>query len=128
MLRHCSLLLFSLAALTVTTLAYSHHSGAAYDKARVVRISGEVEEWSFRNPHSWLRLKVPEGEGGGTVWKFEALPAGLLAPKGWRRSSMKPGDVVTIYFNPMRGESLPGGNLVGAVLADGTMVGTTEID
>jgi hypothetical protein len=38
---------------------------------------------------------------------------------GWRRSTLKPGDTVTIVAHPLS-DGQPGANLVKATLADGT--------
>jgi hypothetical protein len=102
--------------------ALAHHSGAAYNRSEVRTIEGEVQEWRWANPHSFLRIGVV-GDGGEVVeWNFEATSSALLARQGWRRTSFEPGERVSVHYNPMRDEGV-GGNLVGVTKADGTVHG-----
>jgi hypothetical protein len=110
-------------ALGCSVPAIAHHSGAAYDNRKTMSVEGVVEDWHWSNPHSSLRIRVPNKDGGAVVWVFEALPAGMLTRNGYRKSSFKPGDTVTVVYGPLR-DGAPGGNLQGAVLADGTTLGT----
>ena len=103
-------------------VAAAHHSGAAYDRQQVLEVEGVVDAWSWSNPHSSLRIFVPGESDDDVLWIFEALPAGLIVQQGYRRSSFRPGDRVKILYNPLR-DGAPGGNLRGAILADGTAVG-----
>ena len=103
-------------------LAPAHHSGAAFNRSEVRTVEGEVEEWRWSNPHSWLRIHVA-GEGGAVVeWNFEATSSALLARQGWRRTSFEPGERVSVHYNPLRDDGV-GGNLVGVTKADGTVLG-----
>jgi hypothetical protein len=103
-------------------LATAHHSGAAFNRSEVRTIEGEVVEWRWSNPHSWLRITVA-GEGGAAVeWNFEATSSALLARQGWRRTSFEPGERVSVHYNPLRDDGV-GGNLVGVTQADGTVLG-----
>jgi hypothetical protein len=105
-----------------TGLAPAHHSGAAFNRSEVRTIEGEVAEWRWSNPHSWLRINVA-GEGGAAVeWNFEATSSALLARQGWRRTSFEPGERVSVHYNPLRDDGV-GGNLVGVTKADGTVLG-----
>lgn len=107
---------------TYASLAPAHHSGAAFDRSEVRTIVGEVEEWRWSNPHSWLRISV-RGEGDEVVeWNFEATSSALLARQGWRRTSFEPGERVSVHYNPLRDNGV-GGNLVGVTKADGTVHG-----
>ena len=103
-------------------LAPAHHSGAAFNRAETRTIEGEVVEWRWSNPHSWLRISVA-GEGGAAVeWNFEATSSALLARQGWRRTSFEQGERVSVHYNPLRDDGV-GGNLVGVTKADGTVLG-----
>jgi hypothetical protein len=93
-----------------------------------LRISGEVTSWRFANPHSWLQITVTDETGHDQVWDFEGLPAGMLAPRGYRRNSFAPEDRITVFYRPMADGRPGGGNLQGAILADGTTVGTVPAE
>ena len=112
----------ALLALAAAGAAYAHHSGAMFDRSQVVTVEGEVHEWRWSNPHSWLQIHAP-GEGGEPeLWSFEATSQAILARRGWRRSSLTPGEQVAVHYNPLRNGG-PGGNLVAVTKADGTVLG-----
>ena len=49
--------LSALALAAVSTPAIGHHSLAMYDTSTQVTMEGVVEEFEWRNPHSWLHIK-----------------------------------------------------------------------
>jgi hypothetical protein len=121
-------IVLSAALAAVPWLAEAHHSGAAYDGSKVMRIDGEVERWQFANPHSSLQIRVTDSSGEQQIWSFEGLPAGMLAPRGYRRNTFTPDEKITVVYNPMRNGSGGGGRLVGAVLPDGSTIGEVSAE
>ena len=107
---------------TYAGLAPAQLSGAAFNRSEVRTIEGEVVEWRWSNPHSWLRIKVAGVGGAAVEWNFEATSSALLARQGWRRTSFEPGQRVSVHYNPLRDDGV-GGNLVGVTQADGTVLG-----
>ena len=105
-------------------IALAHHSGAAYDGSQTLRIEGEVANWRFANPHSSLQIRASAANGEPLLWSFEGLPAGMLTPLGYRRNTFEPSGKVTVFYNPMKDGRPGGGRLVGAILPDGSTVGT----
>ena len=103
--------------------ALAHHSGAAYDASKTLRIEGEVVAWRFANPHSSLQVRALDAAGEPLLWSFEGLPAGMLTPLGYRRNTFQASAKVTVLYNPMKDGRAGGGRLVGAVLPDGSTVG-----
>jgi hypothetical protein len=105
------------AAALATPLALAHHSFAMFDTRSEVTLSGTVREFQWTNPHSWLQLNVQNG--GSTVeYSIELGSPNTMSRRGWRKTSFKPGDRVTVTMNPMRDGS-PGGALVSAIDAEG---------
>jgi hypothetical protein len=97
--------------------ALSHHSFAMFDSKQQVTLSGTVKEFQWTNPHSWLQLNIARGVA--TVeYSIELGSPNTMSRKGWRRTSFKPGDRVTVTMNPMRDGS-PGGALLSVVDAAG---------
>src|ERR1041385_3804669 len=92
----CSIVL----ALAQQTLA--HHSAAAFDTQKEVRVTGTVTEFAFRNPHVYLVLQVKKPDGSTARLEIEAGAASVLNPLGFTKDSLKVGDVVTIAGNPAR--------------------------
>jgi hypothetical protein len=108
--------------LVVATTAWAHHSGAGVDRSKTVTISGTVKEFRWTNPHSWIDLEVADPKGGApTVWSIEMNPPPYLVRSGWKASTLKAGDKVSVTLNPIRtGE--PGGIFVSVTLADGRVL------
>ena len=98
--------------------ALSHHSFAMFDSAKEVTLEGTVREFQWTNPHSWLQVTVPRG-GASVEYSIELGSPNSMSRRGWRRTTFKPGDKVTLVMNPMRDGS-PGGALVYAIDAQGT--------
>ncbi len=90
--------------------ALGHHSLAMYDTATQVTVEAVIEEFEWRNPHSWLHIVVTEDNGTESIWTLESNSTGQLTQSGWTRDSAKPGDVVTVVLNPLR-DGTRGGRL-----------------
>ena len=102
----------------------AHHSGAMFDDAKRVDITGTVKEMQWTNPHIWIQVVV-EDKGVKTEWSVEGGSPNSLSRNGWRSTTFKPGDVVTIRLNPMK-DGTPAGGFVAAKLADGKTLGRWE--
>jgi hypothetical protein len=100
----------------------AHHSSAAYDIGHKVTLKGTVKEWVYSNPHCFLILEVKD-EGGEVVeWTNETQAPSVIFPVGYRRDSFKFGDHVTITVEAFK-DGRPFGRIMGAVLADGKVLG-----
>jgi hypothetical protein len=102
--------------------AVAHHSFAMFDQTKTVVLKGTVQEFQWTNPHSWIELQVPNASGGTDKWGIELNSPNNLTRQGWRRSSIKAGDVVTVTINPLR-NGLKGGLFNTILLPDGKMLG-----
>ena len=109
------------AIVALATTAWAHHSGAGVDRTRTVTITGVVKEFRWTNPHSWIDLEVADAKGAPALWSIEMNPPPYLVRSGWKSSTLKPGDKVSVTLNPIRtGE--PGGIFVSVTLADGRVL------
>ena len=77
--------------------ASAHHAFAAeFDAKKGIKVSGTITKLEWTNPHAWLYVDVKDETGKLTNWSFElGSPNGLIR-EGWRRTSLKQGDQVTI--------------------------------
>lgn len=110
-----------LAALAMTSIAASaiaHHSFAMFDMKKDVVTKGTVTDFKWTNPHAWTHVDVADASGRATNWAFEMTSPNNLVGVGWRRSSLKVGDKVTVTYHPLV-NGKPGGALVKIVLPDG---------
>jgi hypothetical protein len=93
-----------------------------FDDTKVVELTGTVKELQWANPHIWLQVIVDDN-GKKTEWSIEGGSPNSLSRQGWRATTFKAGDVVTVRLNPMKDGS-PGGNFVGAkFVSDGKTIG-----
>jgi hypothetical protein len=102
--------------------AYGHHSFAPFNMTETITLSGVVKEFQWENPHSWIQIMVTDESGQEVEWSIEANSRASLSRQGWKQSSLKPGDDVTVTSHPLR-DGRPGGSLVEVTLADGTRLG-----
>jgi len=113
------------ALLAFAAVASAHHSGAMFDREKQVTITGTVTEFTWTNPHASFRVDVPNAEGKVESWAIEMGSPNNLVHAGWKRSTIKPGDKVTVKINPLR-DARPGGLYIGITLPDGKYLGAPE--
>jgi len=91
-------LLAVLAALALAGLPLrAHHSFAAeYDTKKPIELTGTVTSIEWVNPHAWIHLDVKDETGKITSWNFELGSPNLLLRNGWRKDTIKPGDMITV--------------------------------
>ena len=81
----------------------AHHSFAAtYFEDKVITIEGDLVQFQFRNPHSFVDVAVKDAKGETTRWAVEWGAGGQLGSQGITRESLKPGDHVIIQCVPGR--------------------------
>jgi hypothetical protein len=106
------------AAATVFWPVQAHHSFAVYDTGKTVTLKGSVKDFQWSNPHCviWVMIE-PEGGGEAQEWSIETTSPGVLTRSGWTRNAVKPGDRVSVEFNPLR-DGFHGGRLESITLLD----------
>lgn len=121
MFRHRPSVFLTLAALLLglPSFAPAHHSFAMFDRERTVTITGVIREFQWTNPHSWIQITVTDEAGKVTEWSLEGGSPGIMSRNGWKRTSLVPGEKVTIELYPLRSGE-PGGSFVEITKADGT--------
>jgi hypothetical protein len=82
---------------------YAHHSFAAtYLEDQTVTIEGDLVQFLFRNPHSFVHVMVKEKDGSMVRYAVEWGGAGQLGGQGVTRETLKAGDHVIITGAPGR--------------------------
>jgi hypothetical protein len=107
----------------------AHHSATMFDFSKNLTIKGKVIELRWVNPHASLEINgvIKEGEAPET-WLLEMTsPGNLTRVGGWTRTAIKPGDIVTVEFNPLRDAGKRGGNLQTLTLASTGQVFTSNL-
>ena len=114
----CCILLSSLPTL-------AHHSAARFDTKVTVEVEGVIKEFAWKNPHTWIKMDVTDENGNIVEWSFEGNGATYILRTGWKRSTIKPGEKVILYANPLI-TGQPGGRFFGVKKSDGTTIGLKE--
>jgi hypothetical protein len=102
--------------------ASAHHSGAMFDTSKKVDVSGTIIDFNWSNPHANFKVNVAKPDGSSEVWAVEMNSPNNLVRDGWKRTTLKAGDKVTVTVRPLR-DGTPGGQYVAIVLADGRVLG-----
>ena len=105
--RKRQLLILTLSLLIACTVsAYGHHSFAStYHETKTMKIEGEIKQFQFRNPHSFVTVEAPDDKGVMQRWGVEWGGAGQLGGQGVTRYTLRVGDIVVITGRPGRTES-----------------------
>ena len=84
-------------AITAAGPLYSHHAFVAEcDSTQPVTLTGHVSKVEWMNPHARLYVDVHDNNGKVTSWELELSSPNALLREGWNKSSLKPGDGVTV--------------------------------
>jgi hypothetical protein len=103
-------------------LAVAHHSTAMFEAEKRVTLSGTITDFQWTNPHAWIQVAVPGADGKPAEWSFECGSPNTLSRQGWKPSTLKPGDPVTVVANPMK-DGTNAGLMYTVTLADGRVLG-----
>jgi hypothetical protein len=103
------------------TPAQAHHSMAGFDRKQTVVLMGVVEEFRWENPHSSIDIDVTGKDGKVVTWKIEMTAPAYLVRQGFKRTSVKKGDMATVTGNPLISGD-PGALFVSIKLPDGTVL------
>jgi len=105
---------------------FAHHGAAAYDMTKpVILKNAVVTRFSWINPHPLILVDYKDDKGNVQHWITEmgSTPASSLI--GWTRTSLKPGDVITLYlWQTKSGQTV--GRLNKVIFADGTLLRDTQ--
>ena len=100
--------------------ALAHHSFAMFDQTKVMTLEGTVREFQWTNPHSFIELDVP-GDGRVQHWSIELNSPNNLTRQGWRRTSLKAGERISVRIAPLR-NGHTGGLFLDLRKADGRVL------
>jgi len=112
-LQHLAALALALSA----TAASAHHSPVMFDTSKQITLDGTVRQFQFANPHCYIQLVVD-----GTEWSLEMGAPVYLANRGWKPSTLKPGDRVRVTASPLR-SGANGGLVLNVVSLEGKPIG-----
>jgi len=104
--------------------AVAHHSASMFDPDHKITLTGTVRVFQWTNPHAYIQLLVPDKKGNPEEWSLEMAAPLYLQQRGWRPSTLKPGDKLTVTVSPLRNMAVrKGGLVIAAMDANGKPVG-----
>jgi hypothetical protein len=104
----------------------AHHGSVAYaDKVSEFK-QATVTKFLWNNPHSFIEFNAKDDKGNVVNWSAETASPEALRLIGWSKTSLSPGDVVTIYIYSAKTGN-PAGRLNRVILADGTVLHDTTL-
>jgi hypothetical protein len=104
------------------SLLLGHHAATMFDTTKVIEITARVKELQWTNPHIWIQIEVQNAAGVRQEWSIEGGGPNSLSRQGWRPTTFKPGETVTLRINPMR-DGTNAGLFVGVKFSDGKTLG-----
>ena len=81
---------------------WAHHGASEYDMTKIVSLPATVTGFQYVNPHTLLTFAVKDDSGKPVEWQGELPSPNLLSRRGWSRSTLKPGDQVTVIGAPAK--------------------------
>jgi hypothetical protein len=85
-----------------------------------------VTKFLWSNPHSLIDFDVKDDKGTVVHWVCETASPEALKLIGWSKSSIGPGDTITVFLYPSKNGN-PAGRLNKIVLSDGTSLHDTQL-
>jgi hypothetical protein len=104
----------------------AHHGNVAYADKIVEFKQATVTKFLWSNPHSLIDFDVKDDKGNVAHWVCETASPEALKLIGWSKSSLGPGDVITVYMYVAKNGN-PAGRLNKIVFSDGTTLHDTQL-
>ena len=101
MARKLLSLLLGVGVLVSAAPVVAHHSvSAEFDTTKTIKFTGKVTGINWGNPHIYTLIEAPDPASGKTVvFRVEGGPPNSLFRAGWRKDTLKVGEVVTVTGN-----------------------------
>jgi hypothetical protein len=112
--------------ITIDSPSFAHHGAAAFDMGQPVVLKGAViTEFLWINPHPLIKADYKNEKGEDEHWTMELGSTVSAQLIGWSRTTLQPGDVVTLYvWKAKTGATVGRFNKVD--FADGTTMRDTQ--
>jgi hypothetical protein len=82
-------------------------------------LTGTVEKYDWTNPHTFIWLQVPSGANGAMErWGLEGMSPNYLGRRGWSKTTLNPGDKITVTIHPLK-DGAKGGTYLKVTLTNG---------
>ena len=87
------------------TPARAHHSGAMFDMAHLITLTGVVTKVEWTNPHTFMYVNVTNDKGVVEEWAIEVNSPNFLRHNGWTSTTVNAGDTIICTGAPAKSGS-----------------------
>jgi uncharacterized protein DUF6152 len=117
----------SLGLLTMMSApASAHHGNAAYADDITEFKQATVTKFAWANPHTLINFDAKDEKGNVVHMVVETAAPQALRLIGWERTSLMPGDVITVRMYVAKNGN-PAGRLQMIILPDGSELRDTQL-
>jgi len=106
--------------------ALAHHGNAAYDDKVTEFKQAKITQVAWANPHALFNFDATDAKGNVVHMVVETAAPQALRLIGWSKTSLVPGDIVTVRMYVSK-NGAPAGRLNKFVLADGSELHDTQL-
>jgi hypothetical protein len=110
----------------VSAPALAHHGNAAYDNKITEFKNATITKVNWANPHALIDFDAKDAKGNPVHVVVETAAPQALRLIGWTKTSLSPGDVVTVRMYVAKTGN-PVGRLNKFILADGSELHDTQL-
>jgi hypothetical protein len=113
---------FVLSLFVISIPLSAHHGNAAFDTGKKLTVKGTVTEWTWGNPHIYVKFDVKDDKGNVVHWVAEASNPAAMISRGWNARDVKVGDEITLTMTVAK-NGAPIGRVQQIILPDGRKLG-----
>lgn len=117
----CGAALVAATLLALASPVWAHHSFTMFDMTKRITLNGTITSFEWTNPHAYIEIDVPDEKGAVKHWSIELGSPSILMQSGWKFSTIKAGEKLTLVINPLK-SGQNGGFLSEADLPDGRVL------
>lgn len=121
-----ALVVLCVVSLGVCGPVLAHHGNIAYDNKITEFKNATITKLLWSNPHALVDFDAKDAKGNVVHMVCETAAPQALRLIGWTKTSLQPGDVVTIRMYVARNGN-PAGRLNKITFADGTELHDTQL-
>src|SRR5437764_4794139 len=112
---------FGLVSAAVPAMAH-HAVSAEFDRNKPITFTGTVQKVEWMNPHIYTHIEAKDASGKTVVYEVEGGAPNALFRQGWRATTLKAGEVVTVTGQRAKSETSFRVGSASITKADGTKV------